>query len=93
MKKFLKIIGFLLAMPIKFLMIMYSIPLFLLDYLVNLLIKGSVKHSKITKFYKLCKFGMKNLWNGKTVTLASTLKAYTDTEKLEYTQKDVFCCK
>lgn len=93
MKKFLKIIGAILAMPIQFLMIIYSIPLFLLDYLVNLLIKGNIKHSKITKFYKLCKFGMKNLWNGKTVTMVSTLKAYTDTEKLEYTQKDVFCCK
>ena len=92
MKKFLKKIGILLAIPVDLLILIYSIPIYLLNYIRYLLIHGTGKYSVLSKTYNILKFSVRNLFNGKDVTLESILKAYTDEDIKEYRSKTKFKC-
>lgn len=79
MKKFIKSVGFILSIPLVWLLVIYSIPTFLLDYIISWL-RSNVNKAKAVMFWKLLKFGVISLYNNKNVTLESTIKAYNKDE-------------
>lgn len=60
MKKFFKKVGSIIAIPLKVLLIMYSIPVFLLDYTIDVL---DSKMKEATKYYKDYWKVLKFSWN------------------------------
>lgn len=98
MKKFLRKTAFVLSriitLPLEFLLIIYSIPIFLLDYIINL-IKTEVPlaYSKLYKFYNLLKFSIKAILANKKLTLNSVIEAYTDDDIISYKDKVTYDCR
>lgn len=98
MKKFLRKTAFVLSriitFPLEFLLMIYSIPMFLLDYIINL-IKSEVPlaHSKLCKFYNLMKFSTKAIFTNKKLTLNSVIEAYTDDDCISYKDKTIYDCR
>lgn len=83
MKKFIKKVGFILSIPLVWLLVIYSIPTFLLDYIISWL-RSNVNKAKAVMFWKLLKFGVISLYNNKNVTLESTIKAYNKDEWITF---------
>lgn len=83
MKKFIKKVGFILSIPLVWLLVIYSIPTFLLDYIISWL-RSNVNKAKAVMFWKLLKFGVISLYNNKDVTLESTIKAYNKDEWITF---------
>lgn len=83
MKKFIKKVGFILSIPLVWLLVIYNIPTFLLDYIINWL-RSNVNKAKAVTFWKLLKFGVISLYNNKDVTLESTIKAYNKDEWITF---------
>ena len=83
MKKFIKSVGFILSIPLVWLLVIYNIPIFLLDYIIKLL-QSNVNKAKAVMFWKLFKFGVISLYNNKNVTLESTIKAYNKDEYITF---------
>lgn len=83
MKKFIKSVGFILSIPLVWLLVIYSIPTFLLDYIISWL-RSNVNKAKAVMFWKLLKFGVISLYNNKDVTLESTIKAYNKDEWITF---------
>ena len=83
MKKFIKKVGFMLSIPLVWLLVIYNIPTFLLDYIIKLL-QSNVNKAKAVMFWKLLKFGVISLYNNKNVTLESTIKAYNKDEYITF---------
>lgn len=85
MKKFLKTIGNVLAIPVKFLFCMYCIPAFLVDYIAQVL-AGEVKacHAKWKAAWSIIKFVMDKAIKGEPVTLKSTFGASTKNDSITY---------
>lgn len=79
MKKFIKKVGFILSIPLVWLLVIYNIPTFLLDYIINWL-RSTSNMANIIRCWKLLKFGVISLYNNKDVTLESTIKAYNKDE-------------
>ena len=68
MKKFFKTLGSIIAIPLSVLLIMYSIPVFLLDYFINILnskIKETNEYYK--NLWKVVKFGWNNILCGNKI--------------------------
>lgn len=98
MKKFLKKTAFVLSriitLPLEFLLMIYSIPIFLLDYLINLIKSETpLAHSKLCKFYNLMKFSTKAILANKKLTLNTITEAYTDDDRISYKDKIVYDCR
>lgn len=83
MKKFIKKVGFILSIPLVWVLVIYSIPTFLLDYIISWL-RSNVNKAKAVMFWKLLKFGVISLYNNKDVTLESTIKAYNKDEWITF---------
>lgn len=83
MKKFIKKVGFILSIPLVWLLVIYSIPSFLLNYTISWL-QSDVNNAKVVRFWKLLKFGVISLYNNKNVTLESTIKAYNKDEYIMF---------
>ena len=83
MKKFIKKVGFILSIPLVWLLVIYGIPSFLLDYIICWL-QSNTNKAKAIKFWKLLKFGVISLYNNKDVTLESTIKAYNKDEWITF---------
>lgn len=83
MKKFIKKVGFILSIPLIWLLVIYNIPSFLLDYIISWL-QSNVNEAKAIRFWKLLKFGVISLYNNKDVTLESTIKAYNKDEWIAF---------
>lgn len=83
MKKFIKKVGFILSIPLVWLLVIYSIPSFLLNYTISWL-QSNVNNAKVVRFWKLLKFGVISLYNNKNVTLESTIKAYNKDEYIMF---------
>lgn len=83
MKKFIKSVGFILSIPLVQLFVIYSIPVFLLDYIISWL-RSNVNEAKAVMLWKLLKFGVISLYNNKDVTLESTIKAYNKDEYIMF---------
>lgn len=83
MKKFIKKVGFILSIPLVWLLVVYNIPSFLLDYIIRWL-QSNVNKAKAVMFWKLLKFGVISLYNNKNVTLESTIKAYNKDEYITF---------
>lgn len=83
MKKFIKSVGFISSIPLVWLLVIYSIPTFLLDYIISWL-RSNVNKAKAVMFWKLLKFGVISLYNNKNVTLESTIKAYNKDEWITF---------
>lgn len=83
MKKFIKKVGFILSIPLVWLLVIYNIPIFLLDYIISWL-RSNVSKAKAVIFWKLLKFGVISLYNNKDVTLESTIKAYNKDEWITF---------
>lgn len=83
MKKFIKKVGFILSIPLVWLLVIYNIPTFLLDYIISWL-RSNVNKAKAVMFWKLLKFGVISLYNNKDVTLESTIKAYNKDEWITF---------
>lgn len=83
MKKFIKKVGFILSIPLVWLLVIYNIPTFLLDYIINWLWSTS-NMANIIRYWKLLKFGVISLYNNKDVTLESTIKAYNKDEWITF---------
>lgn len=79
MKKFIKKVGFILSIPLVWLLVIYNIPTFLLDYIINWL-RSTSNMANIIRCWKLLKFGVISLYNNKDVTFESTIKAYNKDE-------------
>ena len=82
-KKFIKSVGFILSIPLVWLFVIYSIPVFLLDYIISWL-RSNVNKAKAVMLWKLLKFGVISLYNNKDVTLESTIKAYNKDEYIMF---------
>lgn len=87
MKKFLKTIGNVLAIPIKFLFCMYCIPAFLLDYFIQVL-TGKVKecHRKWKAVWDIVKFIVNKALEGEPITLHSSFGVYAKNDSMIYTR-------
>lgn len=83
MKKFIKKVGFILSIPLVWLLVIYGIPSFLLDYIICWL-QSNTNKAKAIIFWKLLKFGVISLYNNKDVTLESTIKAYNKDEWITF---------
>ena len=83
MKKFIKKVGFILSIPLVWLLVIYGIPSFLLDYIICWL-QSNTNKAKAIKFWKLLKFGVISLYNNKDVTFESTIKAYNKDEWITF---------
>ena len=83
MKKFIKKVGFILSIPLVWLLVIYGIPSFLLNYTISWL-QSDVNNAKVVRFWKLLKFGVISLYNNKNVTLESTIKAYNKDEYIMF---------
>lgn len=83
MKKFIKKVGFILSIPLVWLLVIYNIPTFLLDYIINWL-QSTSNMANIIRYWKLLKFGVISLYNNKDVTLESTIKAYNKDEWITF---------
>ena len=83
MKKFIKKVGFILSIPLVWLLVIYNIPTFLLDYIINWL-RSTSNMANIIRCWKLLKFGVISLYNNKDVTLESTIKAYNKDEYIMF---------
>lgn len=83
MKKFIKKVGFILSIPLVWLLVIYGIPSFLLDYIICWL-QSNTNKAKAINFWKLLKFGVISLYNNKDVTLESTIKAYNKDEWITF---------
>lgn len=83
MKKFIKSVGFILSIPLVWLFVIYSIPVFLLDYIISWL-RSNVNKVKAVMLWKLLKFGVISLYNNKDITLESTIKAYNKDEYIMF---------
>lgn len=83
MKKFIKKVGFILSIPLVWLLVIYNIPIFLLDYIINWL-RSTSNMANIIRYWKLLKFGVISLYNNKDVTLESTIKAYNKDEWITF---------
>lgn len=83
MKKFIKKVGFILSIPLVWLLVIYGIPSFLLDYIISWL-RSNVNKAKAVMFWKLLKFGVISLYNNKDVTFESTIKAYNKDEYIMF---------
>ena len=83
MKKFIKKVGFILSIPLVWLLVIYNIHTFLLDYIINWLLSTS-NMANIIRYWKLLKFGVISLYNNKDVTLESTIKAYNKDEWITF---------
>lgn len=83
MKKFIKKVGFILSIPLVWLLVIYGIPSFLLDYIICWL-QSNTNKAKAINFWKLFKFGVISLYNNKDVTLESTIKAYNKDEWITF---------
>ena len=83
MKKFIKKVGFILSIPLVWLLVIYNIPTFLLDYIINWL-RSTSNMANIIRCWKLLKFGVISLYNNKDVTLESTIKAYNKDEWITF---------
>ena len=83
MKKFIKKVGFILSIPLVWLLVIYNIPTFLLDYIINWL-RSTSNMANIIRCWKLLKFGVISLYNNKNVTLESTIKAYNKDEYIMF---------
>ena len=83
MKKFIKKVGFILSIPLVWLLVIYNIPTFLLDYIINWL-RSTNNMANIIRYWKLLKFGVISLYNNKDVTLESTIKAYNKDEWITF---------
>lgn len=83
MKKFIKKVGFILSIPLVWLLVIYNIPTFLLDYIINWL-RSTSNMANIIRYWKLLKFGVISLYNNKDVTLESTIKAYNKDEWITF---------
>lgn len=83
MKKFIKKVGFILSIPLVWLLVIYNIPTFLLDYIINWL-RSTSNMANIIRCWKLLKFGVISLYNNKDVTLESTIKAYNKDEWIAF---------
>lgn len=79
MKKFIKKVGFILSIPLVWLLVIYGIPSFLLNYIICWL-QSNTNKAMVIKFWKLLKFGVISLYNNKDVTFESTIKAYNKDE-------------
>lgn len=95
MKKFLRKTAFVLSriitLPLEFLLMIYSIPVFLLDYVINLIkLEVPLSHSKLCKLYNLMKFSTKAIIANKKLTLNSVIEAYTDDDRISYIDKKVY---
>ena len=73
MKKFIKKVGFILSIPLVWLLVIYNIPTFLLDYIINWL-RSTSNMANIIRYWKLLKFGVISLYNNKDVTLEEYTK-------------------
>lgn len=97
MKKFFKILGGIIAVPIQFLFIIYSIPLFILDIFVSILL-GSFKDwkYKMKTIYNIFKTGFKNIMKGNIINLGHSTKLRVYNKKghllqvLEYSKSKVY---
>lgn len=83
MKKFIKKVGFILSIPLIWLLVIYNIPTFLLDCIINWL-RSTSNMAYIIRYWKLLKFGVISLYNNKDVTLESTIKAYNEDEWITF---------
>ena len=83
MKKFIKKVGFILSIPLVWLLVIYNIPTLLLDYIINWL-RSTSNMANIIRCWKLLKFGVISLYNNKDVTLESTIKAYNKDEWITF---------
>ena len=83
MKKFIKKVGFILSIPLVWLLVIYNIPTFLLDYIINWL-RSTSNRASIIRFWKLLKFAVISLYNNKDVTLENTIKAYNKDEYVAF---------
>ena len=83
MKKFIKKVGFILSIPLVWLLVIYNIPTFLLDYIIHWL-RSTSNMANIIRYWKLLKFGVISLYNNKDVTLESTIKAYNKDEWITF---------
>lgn len=83
MKKFIKKVSFILSIPLVWLLVIYNIPTFLLDYIINWL-RSTSNMANIIRYWKLLKFGVISLYNNKDVTLESTIKAYNKDEWITF---------
>lgn len=83
MKKFIKKVGFILSIPLVWLLVIYNIPTFLLDCIINWL-RSTSNMANIIRCWKLLKFGVISLYNNKDVTLESTIKAYNKDEWITF---------
>ena len=88
MKKFIKKVGFILSIPLVWLLVIYNIPTFLLDYIINWL-RSTSNNANIIRYWKLLKFGVISLYNNKDVTLESTIKAYNKDEWITFSTKKI----
>lgn len=97
MKKFFKILGAIITMPIKFLSIIYFIPLVILDALVSILL-GSFKDwkYKMKTMYNIFKTGLENVMKGNIINISHCAKLRVYNKKghllqiLEYSKVKVF---
>lgn len=97
MKKFFKILGAIIAVPIQFLFIIYSIPLFILDVLTSILL-GSFKDwkYKVKTRYNIFKTGLENIMKGNIINLGHRVKLRVYNKKghllqiLEYSNVKVY---
>lgn len=83
MKKFIKKVGFILSIPLVWLLVIYNISTFLLDYIINWL-RSTSNMANTIRYWKLLKFGVISLYNNKDVTLESTIKAYNKDEWITF---------
>lgn len=82
-KKFIKKVGFILSIPLVWLLVIYNIPTFLLDYIINWL-RSTSNIANIIRYWKLLKFEVISLYNNKDVILESTIKAYNKDEWITF---------
>lgn len=82
MKKFIKKVGFILSIPLVWLLVIYNIPTFLLDYIINWL-RSTSNMANIIRCWKLLKFGVISLYNNKDewITFNSTKKIKVNEKK------------
>ena len=74
MKKFIKKVGFILSIPLVWLLVIYNIPTFLLDYIINWL-RSTSNMANIIRCWKLLKFGVISLYNNKDVNIRKYYKS------------------
>lgn len=91
MKKFFKTLGSIIAIPLSVLLFMYSIPVYLLDYFINILnskIKEVNKYYK--KLWKVVKFGWNNILYGNKIMTQSIYYVSNGKETMGVTKKNYY---